>query len=148
MRSDMPQEDAAGTGNLIAFNDLLSCADLDGSGVPDIIARWDGVRVLRSALGLGSVIRIRVLGAGGEHNQQGRIVKIVPSGVDGRTITRVIESGSGLRSQGDYDLLVGAPWPGEYQVSVRFKDGWYTTTAEPGDSLTIYEDGRVADGLQ
>jgi hypothetical protein len=148
MRSDVPQETAAGTGDLIAFNDLLSCADLDSSGVPDIVARWDGIRVLRSAVPLGTVLKIRVLGSGGEHNQQGRIVKIVPSGTDGRTITRVIESGSGLRSQGDYDLLVGAPWPGEYQVSVRFKDGWYTTTAEPGDSLTIYEDGRVADGLQ
>ena len=148
IRSDVPQETAAGNGDLIAFNDLLSCADLDGNGVADIVARWGGYRVLRSEVPLGTVLKIRVLGAGGERNQQGRIVKIVPSGVDGRTITRVIESGSGLRSQGDYDLLVGAPWPGEYQVSVRFKDGWYTTTAEPGDSLTVYEDGRVADGLQ
>jgi len=148
LRSDVPQETAAGTGDLIAFNDSLSCADLDDNGVDDLVARWGGHRVLRSALRLDTVLRIRVLGAGGEHNQQGRVVKIVPSGVDGRTITRVIESGSGLRSQGDYDLLVGAPWRGEYQVSVRFRDGWYTTTAEPGDSLTIYADGRVADGLQ
>jgi len=104
--------------------------------------------VLRQVLPLSSTLTIRVLGAGSERNQQGRIVKIVPAATSGRTLTRVIESGSGLRSQGDYDLLVGAPWTGEYEISVRFKDGWYTTTAEQGDELTIYADGRVADGLK
>jgi hypothetical protein len=148
LRSDVPQEVNDGTGDLIAFNDLLSCADLDGSGVADIVSRWGGYRVLLSSLPLTSVLKIRVLGAAGQRNQQGRIVKIAPSGFSGRTITRVVESGSGLRSQGDYDLLVGAPWPGDYQVSVRFKDGWFTTTAKQGDKLTIYEDGRVVEGLQ
>jgi hypothetical protein len=148
IRSDIPQEVTAGTGDLIAFNDLLTCADLDGSGVDDIVTRWGGLRVLRSALPLASVLRIRVLGAAGERNQQGRVVKITPSGFAGHTITRVIESGSGLRSQGNYDLLVGDPWPGDYEISVRFKDGWVTTTAQPGALLTIYEDGRVVDGLQ
>ena len=148
LRSDVPQEVNVGTGDLIAFNDLLSCADLDGSGVADIVSRWGSYRVLLSSLPLTSVLKIRVLGAAGQRNQQGHIVKIAPSGFSGRTITRVIESGSGLRSQGDYDLLVGAPWPGDYQVSVRFKDGWFTTTAKQGNQLTIYEDGRVVEGLQ
>jgi len=147
-RSDIPQEVEPGTGDLIAFNDLVTCADLDGSGVDDIVTRWGGLRVLRSSLPLLSVLRIRVLGAAGERNQQGRIVKITPSGFSGHTITRVIESGSGLRSQGNYDLLVGDPWPGDYEISVRFKDGWFTTTTQPGAQLTIYEDGRVVDGLQ
>ena len=35
-------------------------------------------------------------------------------------MTRVVESGSGLRSQNMYDLVVGAPWPGDYDVTVRF----------------------------
>jgi hypothetical protein len=148
IRSDIPQEITAGTGDLSAVNDLLSCADLDGSGVVDIVGRWGGYRVLRSILPVGGTLRIRVLGAAGERNQQGHIVKIVPSGFAGRTITRIVESGSGLRSQGSYDLLVGAPWPGDYEISVRFKDGWFTTTAQPGKQLTIYADGRVADGLQ
>jgi hypothetical protein len=143
MRSAVPTELVAGTGDLLAFNDLLSCGDLDGNGTADIVARWGQLRVLRSSLGLQSTLRIRVLGAGGEHNQQGRIVKIVPAGTTGRTMARVIESGSGLRSQGDYDLLVGAPWEGDYEISVRFKDGWFTTTATQGAKLTIYEDGRV-----
>ena len=147
VRSDGPLETVEEPADLLDHNDLLTCADLDGSGVADIVARWGNTRVLRSGLGLTTTLRIRVLGAGGEYNQQGHVVKIVPQAVTGRTMTRVIESGSGLRAQGDYDLLVGAPWAGEYEVSVRFKDGWVTATAEQGDALTIYADGRVEDGL-
>jgi len=147
VRSDGPLETASEPADLLAPIDLLSCADLDGSGVADIVSRWGETRVLRSALGLSTTLRIRVLGAGGEYNQQGHVVKIVPQAVTGRTMTRVIESGSGLRAQGDYDLLVGAPWAGEYEISVRFKDGWVTATAEQGDELTLYADGRVEDGL-
>jgi hypothetical protein len=44
-----------------------------------------------------------------------------------------------------YDLLIGAPWPGNYEVTVRFSDGVVTTTAEAGDGLIIYRDGRVED---
>ena len=147
VRSDGPLETVAEPADLLAHNDLLSCADLDGSGVADVVTRWGNTRVLRSGLGLTTTLRIRVLGAGGEYNQQGHVVKIVPQAVTGRTMTRVIESGSGLRAQGDYDLLVGAPWAGEYEISVRFRDGWVTATAEQGDELTIYADGRVVDGL-
>mgnify|MGYP003543318028 CR=1 FL=1 len=63
-------------------------------------------------------------------------------------MTRVIESGSGLRSQNQYDLLVGAPWPGEYDISVRFAGGVVNATADAGDDLTIFADGRVVTGLQ
>jgi hypothetical protein len=147
VRSDGPLEIAVEPADLIARNDLLSCADLDASGVADIVSRWGNTRVWRSGLPLASTLRIRVLGAGGEYNQQGRIVKIVPQASTGRTMTRVVESGSGLRAQGDYDLLVGAPWTGEYEISVRFADGWVTATAEQGDEVTIYADGRVEDGL-
>jgi hypothetical protein len=63
-------------------------------------------------------------------------------------MARVVESGSGLRAQGQYDLLVGAPWAGTYDISVRFASGVVTATAEPGDSLTIFADGRVVEGLE
>ena len=146
--SDVPDETTADTGNLLAANDLLSCGDVDGSGIADVVARWNDYRSLRNVLRLTTTLRIRVLGGGGERNQQGRIVKIVPAAAPTRTLTRVVDGGSGLRSQGDYDMLVGAPWPGEYEVSVRFSSGWYTTTVEQGDEVTIYADGRVADGLK
>ncbi|MBF8292104.1 MAG: repeat protein, partial [Steroidobacteraceae bacterium] len=93
-------------------------------------------------------IRIRVLGSGGEHNQQGRIVRIVPRSYPNRIMTRVIESGSGLQSQNQYDLLVGAPWLGTYDIAVRFRNGVVNGTVEPGGAVTIFEDGRVETGLK
>jgi hypothetical protein len=60
-------------------------------------------------------------------------------------MTRVVESGSGLRAQGMYDVLVGAPWPGDYEVTVGFADGEVTATLEAGDAKIIFADGRVED---
>lgn len=146
--TDVPREIEEGTDDLVATNGLLACADLDGSRVPELVTQWDQYRVLRAGLPLFNSIRLRVLGAGGERNQQGRVVRITPAGAPGRIITRVVESGSGLRAQGNYDLLIGAPWGGEYEVAVRFADGWFTTTAQQGQSLTLYADGRVVEGLE
>jgi hypothetical protein len=143
------QSGSVAAGDLLAANDLLACADFDANGVIDVMARWGtGYRSLAALQPLTSVIRIRVLGAGGERNQQGRVVRVTPEDQPDRVMTRAVETGSGLRAQNQYDLLVGAPWPGEYAVSVRFAAGVVNATAESGDSLTIYADGRVVDGLQ
>ncbi len=149
MPSAVQREVVVDSDDLVDYNDLFSCADISGDGRPDTVARWgDGYRLLRGASVLSTRIRIRVLGAGGERNQQGRIVRVVPQDAPNRVMTRVIESGSGLRSQGGYDLQFGGPWPGTYDVTVEFAAGSVTTTAEPGDDLTIYADGRVEDGLE
>ena len=60
-------------------------------------------------------------------------------------MTRVVDSGSGLRSQNMYDLLIGAPWPGDYAVTVRFADGDVTTTLSAGDEKIIASDGTIED---
>ncbi|MGQ0430238.1 MAG: FG-GAP-like repeat-containing protein [Gammaproteobacteria bacterium] len=139
----------AAANDLIAHNDLIACADLDASGVTDVMARWGTTyRLMRANSPLSTRIRIRVLGAGSERNQQGRVVRITPQDQPNRVMIRVVESGSGLQSQGQYDLLVGAPWPGEYDIEVRFAAGTVTATADAGDDLTIFADGRVVAGLQ
>ncbi len=149
MPSALPMEVTAGTGDLIAHNDLIACGDIDNNGVIDFVSRWGQTyRLLRAGLTLATRIKIRVVGSGGEHNQQGHIVRIVPRSYPNRIMTRVIESGSGLQSQNQYDLLVGAPWLGTYDIAVRFANGVVNATAEPGDSITIFEDGRVETGLQ
>jgi hypothetical protein len=149
MPSAVQREVVVDSDDLVDYNDLFSCADVSGDGRPDTAARWgDGYRLLRGASSLSTRIRIRVLGAGGERNQQGRIVRVVPQDAPNRIMTRVIESGSGLRSQGGYDLQFAGPWPGDYDVTVEFAAGSVTTTAEAGDDLTIYADGRVETGLR
>lgn len=147
--SAVQQESTPNTNNLHAHNDLIACGDVDGNRVIDVVSRWGtGYRLLRAASTLTRPIRIRVLGAGGERNQQGRVVRIAPVSAPSRIMTRVVESGSGLHSQNQYDLLVGAPWVGEYAISVRFAAGVVNTTAVAGDDLTIFSDGRVVENLQ
>jgi hypothetical protein len=149
MASAIPDETLKDTGNLIAYNDLIACGDVDKNGVIDFVSRWgQSYRVMRTASSLSTHLTIRVLGSGSEHNQQGRIVRIVPRSYPNRIMTRVIESGSGLQSQNQYDLQVGAPWPGTYDISVRFRNGVVNATADPGGSVTIFEDGRVETGLK
>ncbi len=146
--SAVPRELVANSNDLVAHNDLIACGDFDHNGVIDMLARWGtNYRSLRGANPLARRFRLRVVGVGGEQNQQGRIVRITPVGQPNRILTRVIESGSGLHSQNQYDLLIGAPWPGEYEVTVGFAAGDVTTTAVIGDQLTIFADGRVEDEI-
>ncbi|MGB5132780.1 MAG: hypothetical protein WBO00_09210, partial [Steroidobacteraceae bacterium] len=149
MASAVQDEVTADTGDLIAHNDLVACGDVDNNGVIDFVSRWGQThRLLKAASNLSAHIKVRVLGSGGERNQQGRIVRLVPQSQPNRIITRVIESGSGLQAQNQYDLLVGAPWLGTYDITVRFRNGTVTGTAAPGGAVTIYEDGRVVTGLE
>lgn len=131
---------------LVAANDRLACGDANQDGMIDVLSRWgDTYRLLRGSSSLSQRIRLRIVGAEGERNQQGRVVRIVPRSAPTRIMTRVIDGGSGLRAQNMYDLLVGTPWPGTYDVTVRFGDGEFTTTAEGGDELIIFADGEVQD---
>lgn len=149
MPSAVQTEIVANSDDLVDPNDLISCADMNADGMIDFVARWGTTyRLMTAANRLAARIRIRVLGTGGERNQQGRIVRVAPQDTPNRIMTRVIDSGSGLHSQNQYDLIFGAPWPGEYDISVRFADGIVTANADPGDDLTIYADGRVVTGLQ
>ncbi|HSG89066.1 MAG TPA: VCBS repeat-containing protein, partial [Pseudomonadales bacterium] len=53
---------ASTAGDLVAANDWLACADVDGNGVADVLARWGAAyRMLAAALPLDKRIRIRVL---------------------------------------------------------------------------------------
>jgi hypothetical protein len=132
--------------SLVAANDRLACGDEDRDGMIDVLSRWgESYRLLRGSSSLSQRIRLRIVGAGGERNQQGRVVRVVPRSAPGRIMTRVVDGGSGLRAQNMYDLLVGTPWSGTYDVTVRFADGEFTTTAEGGDDLIIFADGEVQD---
>ncbi len=132
--------------SLLSRNDRLACGDNNNDGLADIVAQWgDTYRLMRGASALSKRIRLRIVGGDGDRNQQGRIVRLVPEGQPNRILTRVVESGSGLGSQGMYDVLVGTPWPGDYDVTVGFAAGDVTTTLKAGDAKIIFADGRVED---
>jgi hypothetical protein len=137
---------AADPDGLLAHVGRIACGDQNNDSMADVLALWgDAYRLMRTGGTLTSRIRLRIEGGGGERNQQGRIVRVVPEGQPNRILTRVVESGSGLRSQNMYDLLIGAPWPGDYDVTVRFATGDVTAKLKAGDAKIIFEDGRVED---
>jgi len=132
--------------SLLGRNDQLACGDQNNDGTMDVLSRWGNTyRLLRGASPLSQRFRIEVVGTGGDRNQQGRVVRAVPQGAPTRIMTRVVDSGSGLRSQNQYDLVFGAPWPGMYDVTVSYAGGEITTEVEAGDAIRIFPDGTVED---
>jgi len=146
LKSATQQGIPSDTDRLVAKNEQLACGDQNGDGMMDVLARWgETYRLMRTAGTLTNRIVLRIVGSAGERNQQGRIVRVVPKDTPNRIMTRVVDSGSGLRAQNMYDLVVATPWPGDYDVTVGFANGDFTTTAKSGDKLVIFEDGRVED---
>ena len=138
----------ANPASLLDYNARLACGDQDGDGMIDFISRWGpggSYRLLRGANSLSRRIRLRIVDADGSRNQQGRIVRVVPEDFPDRVMTRAVDSGSGLQSQNMYDLLIGAPWTGDYTVTVRFAGGDVTTTLSAGDEKIIAADGTIED---
>ena len=129
------------------YIDLMSCGDLDRNGSADVVARWAGYQALMNLSPSETSFRIRLLGASGERNQQGRVVQVRPLAVPGVIYSRVVESGSGYLAQGDYDLLVGAPHSGTYLISVYQPGHVIEAETTQGQDVTIYADGRVLPGL-
>jgi hypothetical protein len=136
---------AANPDGLVSQNNRLACGDQDQDGVIDVLSRWGNTYRLLSGQTLARRIQLRIVGADGERNQQGRIVRVMPEEFPNRIMTRVVDSGSGLRAQNQYDLLFGTPWPGDYAVTVRFAGGDVTATLESGDAKIIFEDGTIED---
>lgn len=144
--SDVQEGTTSDPDSLVAVNQKIACGDSNLDGVTDVLARWGtSYRQIRASSAPTRRIRLRIVGTGGDRNQQGRIVRVVPQGAPTRIMTRVVESGSGLRAQNMYDLIVGAPWPGAYTATVRFAGGDVTTTLQAGDEKIIAEDGTVSD---
>ena len=103
-----------------------------------------------------SFVSIELLGANGERNQQGRVVRVTPQQHTSTTYTRVVDSGSGYHTQNQYALLIGtnygglhvaqallpAPTKGPPPILVRFNvtPGKYVQVFAPSQQ---YPAGRV-----
>lgn len=127
-------------------NDSLAFADFDEDGDLDIIKREvPYFRYARNQLSLPapSSFRIEVVGANGEKNQQGRVVRLTPKAHSGTILTRAVDSGSGYMAQGQYELLIGTRYPGPHEATVYFADRVVTFTIEPGQSKRVFADGVV-----
>ena len=139
---------------------MQTYSDFDNSGTADYVSRFtyfpfgasnseDGIApgylsVSMNQASSTDIITVTVLGANGEQNQQGRVVRVTPDARPNVTVTQVVDSGSGYMSNGSYDLTFATPYFGAYTVSVRFADATYTATAQSGDHVTMSANGTYA----
>jgi hypothetical protein len=66
----------------------------------------------------GSVFSVEVLGANGECNQQGRVVRMSPQSRPDVIFTRVVDGGSGYLTQNQYPLLIASPYTEQHVVTI------------------------------
>jgi hypothetical protein len=66
----------------------------------------------------GSVFSVEVLGANGECNQQGRVIRVSPQSRPDVIFTRVVDSGSGYLTQNQYPLLIASPYSEQHVVTI------------------------------
>ncbi len=120
-------------------HDIVGCADIDRNGSADVTVNGSGITTFLASSGAMPHLRVRVLAGDGRQNQYGRTVRVRPLASPGVTMTRVVDGGAGYQTQTDYDVLVAAPWVGEYEVSVHFKGGVQVVRARAGELVTFRE---------
>jgi hypothetical protein len=139
-RSDPTPIDAWG-------NDCLAFADIDRDGRLDIVKRFPGnmLQYARNQVQVpaNNYFRIEVVGQNGEHNQQGRVIRVKPRAKPGVIFTRAVDSGSGYMAQGQYELLVGTPSLGVHDIEVYFAGKVVTFPIEAGQSKRVFASGAV-----
>jgi hypothetical protein len=136
-----PLSNVDGTGG-----DVMAFGDADGDGRIDLGRRGsDGLDYLRNTTAVTGLNRlvIEVVGDNGEHNQHGRVVRVVPTAAPGVTYTRVVDGGSSFVTQNQYPLLVGTPYAGAFTVSVRFDHGTVTFTMNAGERRRVFRTGQI-----
>jgi hypothetical protein len=83
-----------------------------------------------------------IVDAQGGHTQFGRVVRVRPRQAPDVIYTRVVDGGSSLMVLNQYPILIGMPYDGDFEVTVRFADGgrvWVVTACE---RLRLFADGR------
>nr|WP_298096258.1 calcium-binding protein [Brevundimonas sp.] len=125
--------------------EAMALADLNGDGALNIVGHADDfVYVFWNQFVQGDVVTFRVLGENGEDNQFGRSLRLTPLEQSDLVLARVVDSGSGYLSQGQYDLVVGLPIGGVYNAEVALATGMLRFVISANQQVTTFADGRVA----
>jgi len=125
--------------------EAMALADLNGDGALDIVGRADNdVYVFWNEFTQGDVVTFSVLGENGEENQFGRSLRLTPREQSELVLARVVDSGSGYLSQGQYDLVVGLPIGGAYDAEVALATGMLRFVISANQHVTTFADGRVS----
>jgi hypothetical protein len=96
----------------------VSFGDLDNDGKIDVLwSTFTDVYSFRNNTTMfGPTFVVEVVGPNGEHNQQGRVVRMSPQSRPDVIFTRAVDSGSGYLSQNQYPLLIASPFREQHVV--------------------------------
>ncbi len=110
-------------GGVMAFGDINRDGRIDAM----YVGPFPYYFVNRTGGGVNSAFTVDVLGANGEENQHGRVVRVslpnpgcTTAAQAGCILTRVVDGGSGYHSQNQYPLLIGTPYATTHHVAVTF----------------------------
>jgi len=122
-------------GGVLAFGDI----DRDGRIDTMYVGPYPYYFVNSTATAAPGSFTVEVLGAQGDQNQHGRVLRVTlptsgctDSRLVGCTLTRVVDGGSGYHSQNQYPVLVGTPYRAKHKVEVLFPD-----PAAAGATVTV-----------
>jgi len=125
--------------------DVMAFGDVDGDGRLDIGRRGGtGLEYARNTTSHAGLthITLDLVDADGRHNQFGRVARVRPQQAPGVTYTRVVDGGSGFLSVNQYELLIGTPYTGAFDVTVRFAGAERSFVVQAGQRARLFADGR------
>jgi FG-GAP-like repeat len=122
-------------------------ADLNNDGKIDVL--WatftNLLEFINNTTVSNPVFNIELLGPNGEHNQQGRVVRMSPQSRPDVIFTRVVDGGSGYLSQNQYPLLIASPYSEQHVVTVSLPQNFNSNklanirfTIIPGQKARVF----------
>ncbi len=123
--------------------DVMACGDVDDDGRLDIGRRTGLLEIVRNTTSHAGLQRLTldIVDANGAHNQYGRVARVRPRQAPGVTYTRVVDGGSGFLSMSQYPLLIGTPYTGQFDVTVRFASATRTFVVSAGQRVRLFANG-------
>jgi hypothetical protein len=128
----------------VTWFDAPAAADFDLSGSVDLVLRSSALTPFLNEATSADTIVVSIVGANGEHNQAGRVVRVSPLLRPDIVMTQVVDGGSGYLANSQYDLTFATPYAGSYRITTRFAGASYTTTARSGQHVTLRANGTYA----
>lgn len=114
------------------WSDLLMIDDMDGSGQPQLVARYGTLHHFESNEAMAKVWRITVLDAQGNANQYGRSVRATCAGDGSLVGLKFVDGGNGYMAQSAYPVEFTSSWCPSINVEVYTSGG--TQTYGPFDA--------------
>jgi hypothetical protein len=107
--------------NVFCFADgAVAFGDLNNDGKIDVVwtTSTKALAFTNNTKMDSSIFSVEVLGPNGEHNQQGRVVRMSPQSRPDVIFTRAVDSGSGYLTQNQYPLLITSPYSEPHVVTL------------------------------